>query len=168
MLLLSVFSFFFFFNDTATTEIYTLSLHDALPISGELLHLAERHVDSFHCTHGKAGIAEIFGEDGIEPGGKVSRANDGLRLQRAQRVDVILCHAHDRRSILLFPSLHDLGLAPAALDHEWRRAVRMNEAAAALGQDRYELLISRHQGLEFVLRAAPHIEEERNEPYAFL
>src|SRR2546429_6905449 len=29
----STFSFFFFFNDTATTEIYTLSLHDALPIS---------------------------------------------------------------------------------------------------------------------------------------
>src|SRR6201999_4640147 len=29
---------FFFFNDTATTEIYTLSLHDALPICG-----------SFHC-----------------------------------------------------------------------------------------------------------------------
>src|SRR2546430_3734497 len=29
--------FFFFFNDTATTEIYTLSLHDALPI----LQLAE-------------------------------------------------------------------------------------------------------------------------------
>src|SRR2546421_6741288 len=27
-----VISFFFFFNDTATTEIYTLSLHDALPI----------------------------------------------------------------------------------------------------------------------------------------
>src|ERR1017187_10244400 len=27
--------FAFFFNDTATTEIYTLSLHDALPISGK-------------------------------------------------------------------------------------------------------------------------------------
>src|SRR2546425_7071757 len=27
---------FFFFNDTATTEIYTLSLHDALPISHKL------------------------------------------------------------------------------------------------------------------------------------
>src|SRR2546430_17058618 len=26
---------FFFFNDTATTEIYTLSLHDALPICGD-------------------------------------------------------------------------------------------------------------------------------------
>src|SRR5258708_22281857 len=31
-LLTSYSSFFFFFNDTATTEIYTLSLHDALPI----------------------------------------------------------------------------------------------------------------------------------------
>src|SRR2546430_11994107 len=31
MMLLSSFTFFFF-NDTATTEIYTLSLHDALPI----------------------------------------------------------------------------------------------------------------------------------------
>src|SRR3712207_7686093 len=37
---------FFFFNDTATTEIYTLSLHDALPISfGPLLsdHAASAH-----------------------------------------------------------------------------------------------------------------------------
>src|SRR2546422_11474539 len=31
------YSSFFFFNDTATTEIYTLSLHDALPISGKVL-----------------------------------------------------------------------------------------------------------------------------------
>src|SRR6202453_2113804 len=30
-------AFFFFFNDTATTEIYTLSLHDALPISLRIL-----------------------------------------------------------------------------------------------------------------------------------
>src|SRR5256885_16939181 len=35
---------FFFFNDTATTEIYTLSLHDALPISLDesLLEFARR------------------------------------------------------------------------------------------------------------------------------
>src|SRR5437016_13539241 len=33
---LSVCSACFFFNDTATTEIYTLSLHDALPISQEI------------------------------------------------------------------------------------------------------------------------------------
>ena len=34
------FVFFFFFNDTATTEIYTLSLHDALPIFDALDELA--------------------------------------------------------------------------------------------------------------------------------
>src|SRR3712207_9338545 len=32
-LIMLIFIWFFFFNDTATTEIYTLSLHDALPIS---------------------------------------------------------------------------------------------------------------------------------------
>src|SRR6267142_3637329 len=36
--------FFFFFNDTATTEIYTLSLHDALPSSpGCFERTAARH-----------------------------------------------------------------------------------------------------------------------------
>ena len=35
--LLQILSLLFFFNDTATTEIYTLSLHDALPISGVVL-----------------------------------------------------------------------------------------------------------------------------------
>src|SRR5256886_1536396 len=40
--------FFFFFNDTATTEIYTLSLHDALPIfaTAALLGLSFRDVSS--------------------------------------------------------------------------------------------------------------------------
>src|SRR5215831_19699971 len=43
------FSFFFFFNDTATTEIYTLSLHDALPI------------DPTGKGHGAEAIASIGG-----------------------------------------------------------------------------------------------------------
>src|SRR5256885_11341998 len=34
--------FFFFFNDTATTEIYTLSLHDALPISSPAQSIVTR------------------------------------------------------------------------------------------------------------------------------
>src|SRR2546430_3834165 len=41
-LLLQLKVLFFFFNDTATTEIYTLSLHDALPISLPLLALHRR------------------------------------------------------------------------------------------------------------------------------
>src|SRR3712207_7283872 len=35
---------FFFFNDTATTEIYTLSLHDALPIYAAGRQISERAV----------------------------------------------------------------------------------------------------------------------------
>src|SRR5258708_14376193 len=38
------FLFLFFFNDTATTEIYTLSLHDALPICEITLTIAQGHL----------------------------------------------------------------------------------------------------------------------------
>src|SRR5437868_15226227 len=48
ILISSVFSLFFFFNDTATTEIYTLSLHDALPISTRTsMRRARRAIRSF-------------------------------------------------------------------------------------------------------------------------
>src|SRR5947208_14769126 len=46
LILLSLFLAFFFFNDTATTEIYTLSLHDALPIS------RQRRQGDFAGAHG--------------------------------------------------------------------------------------------------------------------
>src|SRR3712207_8684058 len=38
-------SSFFFFNDTATTEIYTLSLHDALPILNDIRTVAMDQLD---------------------------------------------------------------------------------------------------------------------------
>src|SRR2546425_4103975 len=41
-------SFFFFFNDTATTEIYTLSLHDALPIYQPATSSRRRRADRYH------------------------------------------------------------------------------------------------------------------------
>src|SRR6202012_6271677 len=46
----------FFFNDTATPEIYTLSLHDALPISGHPPHRAPRvQPQPPHQPHGLPG-----------------------------------------------------------------------------------------------------------------
>src|SRR2546430_17371424 len=47
---------FFFFNDTATTEIYTLSLHDALPISRRGLVNGSREPDMHRV--GKKGQTE--------------------------------------------------------------------------------------------------------------
>ena len=55
----------------------------------------------------------------------------------------------------------------AAVHHERRRAVRMDQVAALLGQHRHELFVVRHHGLELVLGAAPDVEEQRNEPDAF-
>src|SRR5437867_11773113 len=44
LLRLFLLAFIFFFNDTATTEIYTLSLHDALPIfRGQICHCEHFH-----------------------------------------------------------------------------------------------------------------------------
>ena len=43
---------FFFFNDTATTEIYTLSLHDALPISILPFKTAESWYTRMHVAYG--------------------------------------------------------------------------------------------------------------------
>src|SRR2546427_8564477 len=45
---------FFFFNDTATTEIYTLSLHDALPISGGGSAGGGRRRGAADCTAARA------------------------------------------------------------------------------------------------------------------
>src|SRR2546426_8006688 len=62
----SVFLFFFFFNDTATTEIYTLSLHDALPIYHVEVHHRdgprERHYRPAHVVT-RADQAKLFGAD---------------------------------------------------------------------------------------------------------
>src|SRR2546430_7640988 len=63
---LKLLCFFFFFNDTATTEIYTLSLHDALPIyQGKLqteiedMHLGNPVLRSYY----KNGFAKHYVRD---------------------------------------------------------------------------------------------------------
>src|SRR5258705_10647831 len=68
----TAFFIFFFFNDTATTEIYTLSLHDALPIFTSL----DETLDSIHDA------AQVVSQE-IDP------------QARDQRADFL---AHDLRS----------------------------------------------------------------------
>src|SRR3972149_3655615 len=63
---------FFFFNDTATTEIYTLSLHDALPISGYPLQ------DGALAYRGPAGAdAQPHGEESLRRERRRARGGAG-------------------------------------------------------------------------------------------
>src|SRR3712207_8724166 len=56
--------YFFFFNDTATTEIYTLSLHDALPISRRI-GAAERAHRDLPAVGTKGDAGHVVGADRI-------------------------------------------------------------------------------------------------------
>src|SRR5260370_39555945 len=101
MLLLLPISFLFFFNDTATTEIYTLSLHDALPISqfghdrsGARVGLTESHCSGgcwFRRYHGGSGgngssPTPLFRRDFVNDGGnEQTTTSKNSTLPRARR-----------------------------------------------------------------------------------
>src|SRR2546427_9083961 len=88
----------FFFNDTATTEIYTLSLHDALPISrpagGHALRRVRRPAVAPHRNPGLRGAA---------PGPAGPR--DGLALHLHAQ------HGQDRKSTRLNSSHSQISYA---------------------------------------------------------
>src|SRR3712207_7540217 len=71
---------FFFFNDTATTEIYTLSLHDALPILGR-----GREVDSDESLQPRRHrrVLEDQRDDAVAPLGEIEQLGH-LRLLRSE------------------------------------------------------------------------------------
>src|SRR5688572_33496341 len=79
------FLYFFFFNDTATTEIYTLSLHDALPIFGDL---ADR------CPLRRMGP--------MTPGGIVGDAIGGIGDHHGDRKSTRLNSSHSQISYAVF------------------------------------------------------------------
>src|SRR5256885_4964935 len=70
-------SFFFFFNDTATTEIYTLSLHDALPISSCPQRLVVQILQAVHFDFVE--VIERFA--GREPRGERGVIGDAARSE---------------------------------------------------------------------------------------
>src|SRR2546430_12800444 len=83
---LQLLTFHFFFNDTATTEIYTLSLHDALPISGIVGQLGGAQRQPGALVAGSAegqrgGVREDVGGRGpghaeLAPGAEVGRSEE--------------------------------------------------------------------------------------------
>src|SRR2546426_198993 len=71
------FSLFFFFNDTATTEIYTLSLHDALPICAAESDLhVPRHGARDEQEVGVPGAGHEVDAEPLEIEHRIGRGND--------------------------------------------------------------------------------------------
>src|SRR2546429_9164275 len=87
-------SVFFFFNDTATTEIYTLSLHDALPIFARTGDAESRVGGSFLGRHLHHGTELSL------PGGLGNSSNATRTTRDAPQIDcfyilaVFVCNSH--------------------------------------------------------------------------
>src|SRR6266699_2263382 len=138
------FHFFFFFNDTATTEIYTLSLHDALPIREaegleEYLDALEERLARSVASH--PGVVAAVGNEALAAGGKRLRpllvflsTPPGVEPSLAAGVAVELVHmatlvhddlidrAHFRRGKAAAWSVHGAEAARATGDYLFARA----------------------------------------------
>src|SRR2546430_17686101 len=95
----NVYYAFFFFNDTATTEIYTLSLHDALPI---LLDGLQKYLSQSHGSN--------LDGNGVQT---VRTLNQCLRIPAGQ--DAHLMSARDRKSTRLNSSHSQISNAVSCL-----------------------------------------------------
>src|SRR5260370_26811626 len=79
--------FFFFFNDTATTEIYTLSLHDALPIYVFAVEAVDRLRQLGHDVLGVliertgGSLAALVGQLAASASGEVPTRGDVVRSE---------------------------------------------------------------------------------------
>src|SRR5437016_10197056 len=92
--------FLFFFNDTATTEIYTLSLHDALPIS-PLPMIPERALESCFLpkplikkpSKGRKGIKQLRSEEHTSELQSLTNLVCRLLLEKKKKTEAQNCDA---------------------------------------------------------------------------
>src|SRR5258707_10084716 len=105
--------FFFFFNDTATTEIYTLSLHDALPICLEdgVVEVARPHVAAGVDVHRSQRLGLVHDQvaAGLEVHAAAQRAGDRkstrLNSSHANISYAVFCLKKKNESTAVNPSL---------------------------------------------------------------
>src|SRR2546429_5577152 len=106
--------FFFFFNDTATTEIYTLSLHDALPIcaAADLDHQLAGDPDLGALIGPGEPAGEAVEPDGpVEgPGGDLDRKSTRLNSSHGYISDGVFCFKKKKKHDI-FINLHQLASA---------------------------------------------------------
>src|SRR3712207_5869312 len=96
---------FFFFNDTATTEIYTLSLHDALPISAGLVFTDGRRVAAALDRNGLRPLRYSVCDDGTivcasEVGAVRTDGRGSVRRSRLGPGEMLLVDPSSDRALL--------------------------------------------------------------------
>src|SRR5256886_10952878 len=107
--------FLFFFNDTATTEIYTLSLHDALPISFER-HVAHNLLDVNKSRLSLELQFRFFRHGQLQTSSRIRRLRRGVQ-NRGGDVDAVTGLFHVKTNLVgglagddgefpIFPGLH--------------------------------------------------------------
>src|SRR5215204_7656624 len=85
------FIFFFFFNDPATTEIYTLSLHDALPISQRRLLSDRRRGDVLQHLRDRVFVRRHFAERSEEHTSELQLHSDLVcRLLLEKKKEIVI------------------------------------------------------------------------------
>src|SRR2546430_8570580 len=115
MKLLQGLFFVFFFNDTATTEIYTLSLHDALPIS------PPPHVAGLRDRAGRPADQDPGRPGGRRPRGLPDRKSTRLNSSHSQISYAVFCLKKKKRteprSCISLPSFHYMMVTHTAHSH---------------------------------------------------
>src|SRR5690625_7133163 len=92
-------SLFSLFRDPATSETSTLSLHDALPILGQLVVLG----DLAHEARGGLPVGQLLAQEGVEDGaGGVEGLELVLNVQRRDRKSTRLNSSHVAISYAVF------------------------------------------------------------------
>src|SRR2546427_4768738 len=105
----------FFFNDTATTEIYTLSLHDALPISVQLERLLGREV-----PHELLAVAEDEGDAPFELGSPRSEEHTSELQSQSNLVCRLLLEKKKKRLSGFVLALLDVVQRPRLRAYEYQ------------------------------------------------
>src|SRR3712207_7015967 len=97
--------YFFFFNDAATTEIYTLSLHDALPISGHQVAETAQSAGTAQAGIDLDGVRDMFSHITHQDYQEAGSEEHTLELQSRQ---YLVCRLLLEKKKVILTYLHQI------------------------------------------------------------
>jgi hypothetical protein len=124
------------------------------------LDFLEGRIESDHVEDVEPGVAEVLRVDFVDLAGKVTEADEFLRIEFLQCGDVGGARREHGHFVLAFPIANQRSLALVSQNHEGGRAGGVDDVDADLRQFGDLLAIANECFLELVLRAALNLCEE--------